>query len=88
MLLVPLLSTVSGGTLYFRPHSQEKSETGNVVCPGGQFQCPTGNTCCKQSSGQYGCCPLPNVSLIVYIGAMYFDSYIYKVKTKSLFLVR
>ena len=32
----------------------------NVVCPGGQYQCPTGNTCCKLSSGEYGCCPLPN----------------------------
>ena len=34
----------------------------NVVCPGGQSQCPDGNTCCKLSSGQYGCCPLPKVS--------------------------
>ncbi|KAJ7353893.1 hypothetical protein OS493_031600 [Desmophyllum pertusum] len=32
----------------------------NVVCPDGQSQCPDGNTCCKLSSGQYGCCPLPN----------------------------
>ena len=32
----------------------------NVVCPGGQSECPDGNTCCKLSSGQYGCCPLPN----------------------------
>ena len=32
----------------------------NVPCPGGQSQCPDGNTCCKLSSGQYGCCPLPN----------------------------
>ncbi|WAQ94948.1 GRN-like protein [Mya arenaria] len=23
-------------------------------------ECPTGNTCCKLSSGQYGCCPIPN----------------------------
>ena len=31
----------------------------NVVCPGGRSQCPDGNTCCKLSSGQWGCCPLP-----------------------------
>ncbi|XP_078321640.1 uncharacterized protein LOC111116042 isoform X13 [Crassostrea virginica] len=33
--------------------------TQNVVCPDGQSQCKTGQTCCKLSSGQYGCCPLP-----------------------------
>ncbi|XP_054750763.2 uncharacterized protein ZC84.1-like isoform X1 [Lytechinus pictus] len=31
-----------------------------VICPDGQSECPDGNTCCKLSSGQYGCCPLPN----------------------------
>ncbi|XP_071498989.1 uncharacterized protein [Diadema antillarum] len=31
-----------------------------VVCPGGTAQCPTGNTCCRLSTGQWGCCPLPN----------------------------
>ncbi|XP_064613594.1 progranulin-like [Liolophura sinensis] len=31
----------------------------DVVCPGGQSQCPEGSTCCKLASGQYGCCPLP-----------------------------
>ena len=35
-------------------------KTGNVVCPDGQSQCPDGNTCCKLSSEEYGCCPLPN----------------------------
>eukprot|EP00731_Ephydatia_muelleri_P036117 Em0202g7a len=34
----------------------------NVVCPGGSSQCPTGQTCCKISSGGYGCCPLPNAT--------------------------
>lgn len=34
--------------------------TNSVVCPGGQSQCPDGNTCCKLSTGGYGCCPLPN----------------------------
>ena len=32
----------------------------NVVCPDGESQCPAGNTCCKLSSGGYGCCPLPD----------------------------
>ena len=32
----------------------------NVVCPGGTSQCRDGHTCCKLSSGQYGCCPQPN----------------------------
>ena len=36
----------------------------NVVCPDGQSQCKTGQTCCKLSSGQYGCCPLPKVSVL------------------------
>ena len=34
-------------------------ELQSVVCPGGQSQCPSGSTCCKLSSGDYGCCPLP-----------------------------
>eukprot|EP00731_Ephydatia_muelleri_P038882 Em0964g3a len=34
----------------------------NVVCPDGSSQCPTGQTCCKISSGGYGCCPLPNAT--------------------------
>ena len=32
----------------------------HVVCPGGQYTCPDGNTCCKTPTGDYGCCPLPN----------------------------
>ena len=34
----------------------------NVVCPDGVSQCPDGNTCCKLSSGGYGCCPLPDAT--------------------------
>ena len=30
-----------------------------VMCPDGESQCPGDNTCCKLSSGQWGCCPLP-----------------------------
>ncbi|XP_070566957.1 multiple epidermal growth factor-like domains protein 6 [Ptychodera flava] len=32
---------------------------GDVVCPDGQSHCPDGNTCCKLTTGQWGCCPLP-----------------------------
>ena len=31
----------------------------NVECPDGRSECPSGNTCCKLSSGGWGCCPLP-----------------------------
>ncbi|KAL9966891.1 hypothetical protein ACROYT_G025029 [Oculina patagonica] len=37
-----------------------KVKVSSVVCPDGESECPDGNTCCKLSSGQYGCCPLPN----------------------------
>ncbi|CAI8005802.1 Progranulin, partial [Geodia barretti] len=49
LLALALLSAVSASP--FLP---------SVVCPDGQSQCPDGNTCCKLSSGQWGCCPLPN----------------------------
>jgi hypothetical protein len=34
---------------------------GNVRCDS-THECPSENTCCKLSSGQWGCCPLPNVN--------------------------
>ena len=37
----------------------EETTVNTVVCPDGASTCPDGNTCCKLSSGQYGCCPLP-----------------------------
>ena len=51
LLALALLSAVSASP--FLP---------SVVCPDGQSQCPDGNTCCKLSSGQWGCCPLPNAA--------------------------
>ena len=30
-----------------------------VVCPDGTSVCPTDNTCCKLSTGEWGCCPYP-----------------------------
>ena len=29
-----------------------------VTCPDSVSECPDGSTCCKLSSGEYGCCPL------------------------------
>jgi len=29
----------------------------DVKCPGGKAACPDGTTCCKLTSGEYGCCP-------------------------------
>ena len=42
------------------PAVQRKSDVSNVICPDGSFECPDGTTCCKLSSGQWGCCPLPH----------------------------
>ncbi|XP_077869774.1 progranulin-like, partial [Saccoglossus kowalevskii] len=33
--------------------------TNSILCPDGQSQCPDGSTCCKLSTGEWGCCPLP-----------------------------
>ncbi|XP_052095593.1 neurogenic locus notch homolog protein 2-like isoform X12 [Mytilus californianus] len=35
------------------------ANVGSVKCPDGRSECKTGQTCCKLSSGQYGCCPIP-----------------------------
>ncbi|XP_069111438.1 LOW QUALITY PROTEIN: extracellular matrix protein A-like [Argopecten irradians] len=40
--------------------SMEVNAVSNVVCPDKQSSCPNGQTCCKQNSGKYGCCPAPN----------------------------
>ena len=32
----------------------------NNICPDQQSECSVNTTCCLLSSGQYGCCPLPN----------------------------
>ncbi|XP_022079844.1 granulins-like isoform X3 [Acanthaster planci] len=45
---------------WYEKNDAQEVELQSVVCPGGQYQCPDGNTCCKLSSGQWGCCPLPN----------------------------
>ena len=32
----------------------------DIVCPDQTQECPSGNTCCQLSNGNYGCCPQPN----------------------------
>ena len=34
----------------------------NIICPDGQSECASSNTCCENSSGGYGCCPLLNAA--------------------------
>ena len=34
----------------------------NVYCPDGVSYCPDNNTCCRLSTGQYGCCPYPSAT--------------------------
>ena len=34
----------------------------NVICPDVRDQCPDNNTCCRLTSGKYGCCPLPDAT--------------------------
>ena len=51
---------VSGGTCVRGNTQSELAElsVGNVKCDDGS-SCPTGTTCCKLSSGDWGCCPYP-----------------------------
>ena len=44
---------------------QPARQLGAVKCSDSQ-ECPDGNTCCKLPGGDYGCCPLPEVSCFVY----------------------
>ena len=51
---------MSGGTCVRGNTQSELAElsVGNVSCDDGS-SCPTGTTCCKLSSGDWGCCPYP-----------------------------
>ena len=40
------------------------AQVGRVICPDGSSECLSGQTCCKLSTGQYGCCPMPKVNII------------------------
>lgn len=35
----------------------------NTLCPGGRQTCPHDETCCPRGYEQWGCCPLPGVSI-------------------------
>uniref|UniRef100_A0AAQ5YRI6 Granulins domain-containing protein n=1 Tax=Amphiprion ocellaris TaxID=80972 RepID=A0AAQ5YRI6_AMPOC len=37
-----------------------------------QTMCPGGTTCCKKNSGQWACCPLPQVSFLLHGGLRAF----------------
>ena len=43
----------------------DKSSPNDVQCPDGEESCPDGDTCCQLQSGDYGCCPYPQVVLQV-----------------------
>ncbi|VDN37568.1 unnamed protein product [Dibothriocephalus latus] len=37
-----------------------------VPCPDGHSKCPDGSTCCPTADKSlYGCCPMPNVSILI-----------------------
>ena len=49
------------------PVTREKSAdwpVDTITCPGGKHKCGDSETCCLMLSGQYGCCPVPNVSTV------------------------
>ena len=51
------LSTVPWMTK--EPAISKAVDVENVQCDA-SHECPSGNTCCKLASGQWGCCPVPN----------------------------
>ncbi|CAH8624108.1 unnamed protein product [Schistosoma curassoni] len=57
---VPLLTKISA--LHVTSKNNTQSTVFTQVCPGGKAKCPDSATCCKLSSGEYACCPIPNVS--------------------------
>ncbi|XP_077481261.1 granulin b [Stigmatopora argus] len=36
------------------------AEPGDLICPDKKSTCPDETTCCQMSSGEYGCCPMPD----------------------------
>ncbi|GBL99842.1 hypothetical protein AVEN_162844-1 [Araneus ventricosus] len=45
-----------------RKDPQQLKMESSVICPGGQYQCPDRNTCCKLPNRGYSCCPLVRAS--------------------------
>ena len=42
------------------PFLNDTVNYGDFVCPGATFVCPSDNTCCKMTTGEWACCNLPN----------------------------
>lgn len=42
------------------PLQDTVTKAGKIVCPGGNFTCPTGYSCCMGPDSQWTCCPLLN----------------------------
>ncbi|CAI2733173.1 unnamed protein product [Schistosoma spindalis] len=55
---VPLLTKIAA--LHVTSKNNTQSTVFTQICPGGKAKCPDSATCCKLSSGQYACCPIPN----------------------------
>ncbi|GBL99840.1 Granulins [Araneus ventricosus] len=47
------------------PPTVENVKESSVICPGGQYQCPDRNTCCKLPNQGYSCCPLVRASCCI-----------------------
>ncbi|KAK3790504.1 hypothetical protein RRG08_060554 [Elysia crispata] len=62
-MVVVLYQVCSKGNEFIAIHSKQPSTPAlvgsNTVCPDGS-SCPSGNTCCENQQGSYGCCPLPS----------------------------
>ena len=57
LTLFLLLPVVLGANPYWKFYEDAPAD---IVCPGGEYTCPDGDTCCKTVEGTYGCCPDPN----------------------------
>ena len=53
-------NVVDEGRYDHDPYEQGQYASRNAMCPGSRSECPDGDTCCRRSNGDYGCCPLPN----------------------------
>ncbi|CAF3527016.1 unnamed protein product [Rotaria socialis] len=61
VLFVGILNKYSNGFYNFKYSLDSISiKTKSIPCPDKQSYCPDNETCCLLSSGQYGCCPLPD----------------------------
>ncbi|CAF3737356.1 unnamed protein product [Rotaria socialis] len=62
VLFVGILNKYSNGFYKNFKYSLDSIsiKTKSIPCPDKQSYCPDNETCCLLSSGQYGCCPLPD----------------------------